>query len=135
IAITNRGLRRAPAAVMERLLRGGPVDARNVYFLTVPVFEAPAGPYGWLNQSVFIATAERLPNKVRLSIFEGVEQPGRARTRRRSCLGLADGPKLEARAPCRQTRVPAHSHPDVKTPPARQQRNYHSQPAPIQKAD
>jgi hypothetical protein len=72
IAITNRGLRRAPAAVMERLLRGEPVDARHVYFRTVPVFEAPAGPYGWLNQSVFIATAERLPNKVRLSIFEVV---------------------------------------------------------------
>ena len=72
IAITNRGLRRAPAAVMERILRGEPVDARNVYFRTVPVFEAPAGPYGWLNQSVFIATAERLSNKVHLSIFEVV---------------------------------------------------------------
>jgi hypothetical protein len=70
IAITNRGLRRAPATVMERLLRGEPVDARNVYFRTVPVFEAPAGPYGWLNQSVFIATAERLPTKVHLSVFE-----------------------------------------------------------------
>jgi hypothetical protein len=72
IAITNRGLRRAPAAVMERLSRGEPVDPRSVYFRTVPVFEAPAGPYGWLNQSVFIATAERLPDKVHLSIFEVV---------------------------------------------------------------
>jgi hypothetical protein len=72
IAITNRGLRRAPAAVMERLSRGEPVDPRTVYFRTVPVFEAPAGPYGWLNQSVFIATAERLPDKVHLSIFEVV---------------------------------------------------------------
>jgi uncharacterized protein DUF3237 len=70
IAVTNRGLRRAPAAVMERLSRGEPVDARNVYFRTVPVFEAPAGPYDWLNQSVFIATAERLPTQVHLSIFE-----------------------------------------------------------------
>ena len=44
IAVTNRGLRRAPPAMMERLLRGEPVDARNVYFRTAPVFEAPAGP-------------------------------------------------------------------------------------------
>ena len=72
IAVINRGLRRAPDAVMERLSRGEPVDPHNVYFRTVPVFEAPAGFYGWLNQSVFIATAERLPNKVRLSIFEVV---------------------------------------------------------------
>jgi hypothetical protein len=72
IAITNRGLRRAPAAVMERLLRSEPVDARNVYFRTAPVFEAPAGPYDWLNQSIFIATAERLSDKVHLAIFEVV---------------------------------------------------------------
>ena len=72
IAVINRGLRRAPDAVMERLSRGEPVDPHNVYFRTVPVFEAPAGCYGWLNQSVFIATAERLPDKVHLSIFEVV---------------------------------------------------------------
>jgi|SRR5215468_113046 len=72
IAVINRGLRRAPAAVMERLSRGEPVDPHNVYFRTVPVFEAPAGSYDWLNQSVFIATAERLPDKVHLSIFEVV---------------------------------------------------------------
>jgi hypothetical protein len=72
IAVINRGLRRAPDAVMERLSRGEPVDPHNVYFRTVPVFEAPAGSYGWLNQSVFIATAERLPDKVHLSIFEVV---------------------------------------------------------------
>jgi len=70
IAVINRGLRRAPAAVMERLSRGEPIDPQSVYFRTVPVFEAPAGPYGWLNQSVFIATAERLPDKVHLCIFE-----------------------------------------------------------------
>lgn len=72
IAIINRGLRRAPVAMMERLMRGEPVDARSVYFRTVPVFEAPAGPYRWLNESVFIASAERLPNKVHLSVFEVV---------------------------------------------------------------
>jgi hypothetical protein len=72
IAITNRGLRRAPHEVMERLSRGEHVNPQHVYFRTVPVFEAPAGAYDWLNHSVFIATAERLPDKVHISIFEVV---------------------------------------------------------------
>lgn len=72
IAVTNRGLRRAPPEVMARLSRGEHVNPRHVYFRTVPVFEAPAGPYDWLNHSIFIATAERLPDKVHISIFEVV---------------------------------------------------------------
>jgi hypothetical protein len=70
IAVTNRGLRRAPAEVMERLARGEPVDPALVYFRTVPSFEAPAGAYDWLNRSLFLASAARLPDKVRLSVFE-----------------------------------------------------------------
>ena len=70
IAVTNRGLRRAPAEVMARLARGEPVDPALVYFRTVPSFEAPAGAYDWLNRSLFVASAARLPDKVRLSVFE-----------------------------------------------------------------
>jgi hypothetical protein len=70
IAVTNRGLRRAAPAIMERLARGEPVDPALVYFRTVPVFEAPAGPYEWLNRSVFVATAARLPDKVQIKVFE-----------------------------------------------------------------
>ena len=70
IAITNRGLRRAPPEVMERLSRGEPVDPAHVYFRTVPVFEAPSGPYDWLNRSIFVATAERLPDTVHVRVFE-----------------------------------------------------------------
>jgi hypothetical protein len=70
IVVTNRGMRRAPAEVMERLSRGEKVDPALVYFRTVPVFEAPAGPYAWLNESVFIASAARLPDKVRIAVFE-----------------------------------------------------------------
>jgi hypothetical protein len=70
IAVTNRGLRRAAPAIMERLARGEPVDPALVYFRTVPVFEAPAGPYEWLNRSVFVATAGRLPDKVQIKVFE-----------------------------------------------------------------
>jgi len=70
IAIVNRGLRRADPAIMERLSRGEPVDPELVYFRTVPTFEAPAGPYDWLNRSVFLATAARLPDKVQIRVFE-----------------------------------------------------------------
>jgi hypothetical protein len=55
---------------MERLSRGEPVDPALVYFRAVPVFEAPTGPYEWLNRSLFVATAARLPAKVQVTVFE-----------------------------------------------------------------
>lgn len=70
IAITNRGLRRAPPEVTERMSRGEAVDPALVYFRTVPTFEAPAGPYEWLNRSVFVATAARLPGRVQVRVYE-----------------------------------------------------------------
>lgn len=70
IAIVNRGMRRAEPHIMQRLARGEPVDPALVYFRTVPQFEAPAGPYEWLNRSIFIASAARFPDKVRIRIFE-----------------------------------------------------------------
>jgi hypothetical protein len=70
IAIVNRGLRRAAPDIMERLSRGEPVDPALVYFRTVPTFEAPSGPYDWLNRSVFLGFAARLPDKVHIRIFE-----------------------------------------------------------------
>ena len=70
IAITNRGIRRAPPEIMERLSRGEAVDPAQVYFRTAPVFEAPSGPHAWLNESVFVATAARFPDKVHIRVFE-----------------------------------------------------------------
>jgi hypothetical protein len=70
IAITNSGLRRASAEVMERLSRGETVDPALVYCRAVPVFEAPAGAYEWLNASVFVCSAVRLPDKVQIEVFE-----------------------------------------------------------------
>ena len=63
IMVTNRGIRRAAPAVMERLGRGESVDPSEYYFRTTPEFEAPIGStYEWLNQSVFIGVAERRPD-------------------------------------------------------------------------
>ena len=70
IAIINRGLRRASPEIMERMSRGEPVDPAQVYFRAAPTFEAPVGPYEWLNRSLFVATAARLPAKVQITVFE-----------------------------------------------------------------
>ena len=70
IAVTNRGLRRAAPDTLARLARGEPVDPALVYCRTMPQFEAPAGPYEWLNASVFVGNAERLPDKVRIAVYE-----------------------------------------------------------------
>lgn len=70
IAVTNRGMRRAPPEIMDRLSRGEAVDPALVYFRTAPVFEAPVGPYAWLNESVFVGTAARFPDQVQIKVFE-----------------------------------------------------------------
>ena len=70
IAVINRGLRRAEPQIMERMARGKAVDPALVYCRTMPTFEAPAGPYDWLNRSMFVATAARLPDKVQIRVFE-----------------------------------------------------------------
>lgn len=71
IAVTNRGMRRASPEVQAAMSRGEPVDPKLVYFKTVPTFEAPIdGPYAWLNQSIFLATAQRLPDRVQIKVHE-----------------------------------------------------------------
>jgi hypothetical protein len=72
IAVVNRGLRRAAPEVMERMARGEAVDPALVYCRTTPVFEAPTGAYDWLNRSVFLGSAARLPDKVRIAVFEAM---------------------------------------------------------------
>jgi Protein of unknown function (DUF3237) len=60
IAVFNRGFRRAAPEVMQRLANGEAVPPDQYYFRTVPRFEAPIdSPHAWLNESLFVATAER----------------------------------------------------------------------------
>jgi hypothetical protein len=70
ISVVNRGLRRAPTAVMRRLAAGEQVDPGEYYFRTTPAFEAPAGPYEWLNGAVFVASGERRPDAVLIRVYE-----------------------------------------------------------------
>jgi hypothetical protein len=71
IMITNKGIRRGPKEVIERLTRGEKVDPKEYYFRTVAEFEAPRGSkYEWLNQSLFIGVAERQADAAVIRFFQ-----------------------------------------------------------------
>jgi hypothetical protein len=71
IMITNRGVRRGPKDVIDKLARGEPVDPSLYYFRTSAEFEAPTGSkYAWLNNSVFVGVAERQANAAVIRFFE-----------------------------------------------------------------
>ena len=69
IYVANRALRRAPAEVTQRLVRGEPVDPALVYFRCVPTFEVADANLHWLAESLFVGTGVRRPDRVELSIF------------------------------------------------------------------
>ena len=64
------GLRRAPAAIMERLYRGEQVDQGSIYFRTVPRFETSDPEFAWAMQSIFLCAGTRHPDRVVLRFFE-----------------------------------------------------------------
>jgi hypothetical protein len=64
------GLRRAPAAVMERLYRGEQVDQGSIYFRTVPRFETSDSEFGWTMRSIFLCAGARHPDRVVPRFFE-----------------------------------------------------------------
>lgn len=71
IMITNKGIRRGPREVIERLTRGEDVDPKDYYFRTVAEFEAPLDSrHAWLNQSLFVGVAERHPDAVTVRFYE-----------------------------------------------------------------
>jgi len=69
IGIENAGIRRAPAAVMQRLMAGEPVSAKDYYFRTSPQFEVGDGPHRWLNETVFVGVGARLPDRAIIRVF------------------------------------------------------------------
>lgn len=71
IMITNRGVRRGPKEVIERLAKGEQVDPALYYFRTSAEFEAPVGSkFAWLNNSVFVGVAERQASAAVIRFFE-----------------------------------------------------------------
>jgi hypothetical protein len=55
---------------MRRLAAGERVASSSYYFRTAFRFEAPLGPYDWLNRSLFVARGERHPEGVLIRVFE-----------------------------------------------------------------
>jgi hypothetical protein len=69
VSVTNRGVRRGPPEIMQRLLAGEAVDPALYYFRASPVFEVAAGPHQWLMESLFVCTGARWPDRVALRLF------------------------------------------------------------------
>jgi hypothetical protein len=70
VAMTYRGIRHGPAAVIERVNRGEPVDPASYYFRTAPLFETASDKYGWLTRIVAVAVGERVAEGPVYHIFE-----------------------------------------------------------------
>ena len=70
ILMTYRGIRRATAAVDERLSRGEQVDASEYYLRTTPYFETSSTKYAWLNGIVAVAKGGRCQEGVEYEVFE-----------------------------------------------------------------
>ena len=64
IYVSNRGLRHGPPDVLVRLNAGETVDPASYYFRTIAQFETGAPECQWLTNAIFVATAERYPDKV-----------------------------------------------------------------------
>ena len=69
IYIKNVGIRSATPDVAAKIANGESVDASQYYFRTTPRFEAPAGKYAWVNDTLFICTGERNANSVVLKVW------------------------------------------------------------------
>ena len=70
IGMTYRGVRHGPAAVIERLNRGEPVEPSEYYFRIAPFFETSSEKYGWLNRIVAIGLGHRPPEGPVYRLFE-----------------------------------------------------------------
>lgn len=68
ILVRNEGLRVSTPEVLTRLRAGSPVDPSEYYFRSTPVFEAPDGRHGWLNDTIFVASLCRAGNEVLVAV-------------------------------------------------------------------
>jgi len=70
IYVLNQGIRSGSKEVMGRLARGEKVHPSEYYFRTRPVFETGAPKYQWLHNIIAMATGERLPDEVIITVYE-----------------------------------------------------------------
>lgn len=70
VLVSSEGLRHGPPDVLARLVRGEAVDPSLYYFRTLMRFETAHPPLDWMNRILAIAQGARLPNAVKLDVFE-----------------------------------------------------------------
>ena len=67
--VQNRALRVADPADTQRLIRGEPVDPARIYFRCQPLIETASERFAWVNESVFVGTGMRLPDRVVMRFY------------------------------------------------------------------
>ncbi|WP_440071640.1 DUF3237 domain-containing protein [Streptosporangium sp. OZ121] len=67
--LSTSGVRHGPAEVMARLARGEPVDPSEYYFRLFCRFETGDERYLWLNRTLAVGKAGRLPDAVRYDAY------------------------------------------------------------------
>lgn len=70
LLIQYRGVRHAPAEVMQRIARGERVPPDEYYLRTSLVFETASKKYGWMNRIVGVGVGRREPSAVFYDVFE-----------------------------------------------------------------
>ncbi len=70
VYVAFRGFRHGPREVLDRIVRGEPVDPGAYYQRAALFFETGADGYLWLNRVVGVAKAERHPDHILYRVFE-----------------------------------------------------------------
>ncbi|MCY0091054.1 MULTISPECIES: DUF3237 domain-containing protein [Bacillus amyloliquefaciens group] len=70
IYVENNGIRQVSEPFRQQAAEGRIIDPEHVYFRTVPVFETSSEAYQFLQDQLFIGAAVRLPDDIRLDIYE-----------------------------------------------------------------
>ena len=69
LVLVTRGFRHGPPEVLAAIARGEAVDPDRYTFRVTAHFEAPEGPYEWLNRSVIVGSAMRSVDTVRYDAY------------------------------------------------------------------
>ena len=70
VEVTSSGVRAGAPDVLRRLAAGETVSPAEYYFRTAMRFRTGTSELAFLNHRLYIARGERLPNRVRLEVFE-----------------------------------------------------------------
>ncbi|HUL10070.1 MAG TPA: DUF3237 domain-containing protein [Candidatus Acidoferrum sp.] len=70
IAMTYRGIRHGPPAIIERIEKGEVVDPATYYFRIAAAFETAAPKYDWINRIIAVGIGHRRADGPVYSVFE-----------------------------------------------------------------